>query len=236
MAIWPTSSKKDELSSFIKSALGFKPKDISLYKTAFTHSSISKTKWENNERLEFLGDSVLDTIVAEMLFEKFPKKTEGELTQIKANLVSREHLNKVGKSLGLKGFIKKASNLNNNRYLEGNAFEALVGAVFLDLGYKKTKKTVFPILLKELDLNALEKIETDFKSKLYQWCQKHRTEVDTRFTSFETNNIKTYKATLFVEDRLIGEGLGASKKIAEKVAAENVFSSGSLDKVYVKKS
>lgn len=235
MGLWPSSKKKDELSSFIKSALGFKPKNIGLYKTALTHSSVSRSKWENNERLEFLGDSVLDIVMAEWLFEKFPKKTEGELTRIKSALVSRDNLNKVGKSLGLKSFIKKSSNLEKNKYLEGNAFEAVAGAMFIDLGYKKARKILCELLINGVDLKSLERAEIDFKSRLYQWCQKNKVSLEVRFSKEEEeNNVVSYTAFYFIENTLIGQGVGTSKKLAEKNASQHVFSTNSLSKVIVK--
>jgi len=235
LALWRSSNKKSELSDFIKSVFGLKPKDISLYKTAVTHSSVSKTKWDNYERLEFLGDTILDAIVAEFLFNEFPKKTEGELTQMKSAIVSRDSLNKLGIELDLKRFVNKSVGNQRNRYIEGNALEALFGAVFLDHGYKKTKKAALNLILKHVNLSDIKNIEVDYKSQLYQWCQKHKKSLETSFSSYEEGGIKHYGVAFFIDGRLLGEGVGTSKKMAEKMAAENAIKNHTLSNLSVKK-
>ncbi|MFP5471123.1 MAG: ribonuclease III [Bacteroidia bacterium] len=235
MALWRSSNKKDDFTDFIKSVFGLKPKDLSLYKTAVTHGSITKSKWDNYERLEFLGDTILDTIVAEFLFNEFPKKTEGELTQMKSVIVSRDALNKVGKELQLKRFIKTSLGNQKNRYIEGNVLEALFGAIFLDHGYKKTKQAVVGVLSKHLNLKEIENVEADYKSQLYQWCQKHKKSLDKSFSSFEKDGSKHYNVAFFIDNLLVGQGDGTSKKTAEKIAAENAIKNDALSKFSVKK-
>lgn len=235
MALWRSSNKKEEFIDFIKSAFGVKPKNVSLYKIAFTHSSVAKSKWENNERLEFLGDTVFDTIIAEFLFNEFPKKTEGELTQMKSLIVSRDTLNFIGKELDLKKYISKAIGNQKNKYIEGNTLEALFGAIFLDHGYKKTKKAALKLVLKHFNLSDIKNVEVDYKSQLYQWCQKHKKSLQTSFSSYEKHDAKHYTVAFFIEEHLVGEGEGLSKKIAEKIAAENAIKNQALSKLLVKK-
>jgi ribonuclease III len=234
LAFWSSLKNKDEVSSFITSCFGLKPKNLDLYKVAFTHSSVASARSGNNERLEFLGDSILDSIVAEYLYKNYPHKNEGELTQMKASIVSRDTLNSIGKQLELSKYIKKTRSKQPNRSLDGNTFEALLGALFLDHGYTKTQKVVSKIIEKYVDLNTLEKAEIDYKSKLYQWCQKHKKQLETRFSSYEEKGELFYKATLFIDDRLVGSGTAISKKLAEKLAAENTFTTDALSKVSVK--
>lgn len=234
MAFW-SSNKKDAISLFLKSNFGVKPKNLAIYQQAFTHSSITKKDLESNERLEFLGDAILDSIVAEYLYQKYPLKDEGFLTQMKSKIVNRKSLNKLGNSLGLEALINRQKGVKKES-IEGNAFEALVGALYIDGEFKKTKQIVLMLIDKHFSLVELEKTETDYKSKLYQWCQKERVNLETRFVRFEKNSGFSYKATLFLEDRLIGEGIGLSKKSAEKRAAKNVFESGVLNTLRVNKT
>ena len=235
MAFWPSPKNKDEISRFIISTFGLSPKNVELYHVAFTHSSVAKKSEANNERLEFLGDSILDSVVAEYLFKKFPDKNEGELTQMKASVVSRDTLNAIGAALELNRFIKKTRSKQINRFIEGNTFEALIGALFLDHGYNKTQKALTKILVKHSPIEEAERSEIDYKSKLYQWCQKNKMQLETRFINFEKDGELFYRATLFIDDRLIGTGVAISKKLAEKIAAENAFRDDTLSKVSVKK-
>ena len=233
MALW-SFNKKDAVSLFLKSNFGVSPNNLAIYRQAFTHSSLATKSFESNERLEFLGDAILDSIVAEFLFEKYPKKDEGFLTQMKSKIVNRKSLNNVGRALDLEQLIKRQKGVKKES-IEGNAVEALIGALFLDAGFKKTKQIVLLLIEKYISLVELEKTETDFKSKLYQLCQRERVNVEARFIRFENDNGFAYKATLFIDNRLIGEGKGLSKKIAEKIAAKSAIESGVLDTINVNK-
>lgn len=190
--------------------------------------------FDSNERLEFLGDAILDSIVAEFLFEQYPHKDEGFLTKMKSKIVNRKSLNHIGSILKLETLIKRQKGINKGS-IEGNAFEALVGALFIDAGFKKTKRIVLKLISKHISLSNLENNDTDFKSMLYQWCQKERKNVEARFIRFETETGFAYKATLFIDNRLIGEGKGLSKKTAEKLAAQSAIESGVLNTINVKK-
>ena len=233
MAFWSTK-KKDAVSRFLISSFGVKPKDLSLYELAFTHSSSVKNGLESNERLEFLGDAILDSIVAEYLFDKFPNKDEGLLTRMKSKIVNRKSLNHLGGLLGLSSLIKKQKTSQNNS-IDGNAFEALIGALYLDAGFKKTKLIVVGLIEKHFSLKNLEKDEIDDKSRLYQWCQKEKVSLETRFVRIENENNFSYSATLFIGAKLIGKGKGLSKKSAEMAAAKEAFNSGVLNTINVNK-
>lgn len=232
MAFW-SSLKKDSISLFLKKNFGVKPKNLAIYQQAFTHSSYAENPLESNERLEFLGDAILDSVVGEYLYLHYPKKDEGFLTKMRSKIVNRASLNQLGNKYDLVSIVKHQKGIHRGS-IEGNAFEALIGAIYLDSGYKTTKRIIEEIIQKEIILKDLEKIETEYKSKLYQWCQKNKFNVETRFTRFETQIGFSYKATLFIENTLIGEGIGLSKKIAEKIAAEQAFQSGVLNKFIVK--
>ncbi len=233
MALW-SFNKKDSISLFLKSNFGVSPKNIAVYRQAFTHSSTVSKPLDSNERLEFLGDAILDSIVAEFLFEIYPHQDEGFLTQMKSKIVNRKSLNEIGSALDLASLIKRQKGVKKAS-IEGNAFEALIGALFIDAGFKKTKKIVLSLLKKHISLNNLEQVDTDFKSQLYQWCQKERVNVEARFIRFENEAGFAFKSTLFIGNRLIGEGIGLSKKIAEKEAAKQAIESGVLNTINVKK-
>ena len=156
--------------------LGFKPGNYSLYKTALTHRSIREGADENNERLEYLGDAVLSTIVADFLFKRYPYKEEGFLTEMRSKMVNRQQLNDIAVRMGLKKitlFNKMDGSLKVSQIF-GNTLEALVGALYLDLGYKKTAKWVLEnIILPHMFMDDLEHLEINHKNKLYGWANKN---------------------------------------------------------------
>ena len=233
MAFW-SRTKKDSITLFLKQNFGIKPKNIALYQQAFTHSSSVKNGLDSNERLEFLGDAILDSVISEYLYEHYPNKSEGFLTQMRSKIVKGTSLNRVGAALKLSKLLKKQKNVRKIS-IEGNAFEALLGALFLDAGFKKTKQIILRLLDEHYSLVELEKTEMDFKSSLYQWCQKEKMNLETRFVRCETSLGFSYAATLLIEETVIGEGSGPSKKSAEKIAAKQALASGVLDKINVKK-
>ena len=168
--------------------LGFWPNDIHLYEVACLHSSSSiceQGKRINNERLEFLGDAILDAIVADILFHRFGNHKEGFLTNTRAKIVKRESLNEIALKIGLDRFITCATHISShNSYMYGNAFEALVGAIYLDKGYEFCKRFVETRIIDSfIDLDKLSKEESNFKSRLIEWCQKHK--IDIQFALVE---------------------------------------------------
>jgi len=171
-------SKNEKIFAIsLKYILGFSPKSLSIYKQAFRHNSIAKEikdgVKDSNERLEFLGDSVLSTIIADFLFKKYPYKDEGYLTKMRSKIVSRDHLNKLALKLGLNKLIVQSHTTQQNASMNGNAFEALVGAIFLDRGFSEAQNFILNRILKfHVDVEKIIETETDFKSKLIEWGQK----------------------------------------------------------------
>ena len=223
-------SKKKYNKELIK-LLGFIPGNKNLYELAFIHRSaslvLSNGSTVNNERLEFLGDAILDAVVAEYLFSAFPKKDEGFLSKMRSKIVKRNHLNSLAINLGIeKLVVTNAINQNGGKHICGNAFEALIGAVYLDKGYKKTKKFIInKILNEQIDLVELETKETDYKSRIIEWAQKRRTEVSFENQEEYTENDRSpiFISRVIVTNQLIGQGKGSSKKEAEQNAAEEAF-------------
>ena len=218
-----------ELALYIHKITDNFPKNIQLYQTAITHQSHSNKHnlTYNNERLEFLGDSVLDMVVSEYLYQNFPKKNEGALTKIRSTIVNRKSLNILAHKLELEKQIKTIVDLNQPGIsLPGNALEAFVGAYYLDLGYKKVRQFIIERLIeKYLDLNTLEEKYENHKSTLLEWSQKQNKNIKFRVAQESTanNTIKSYKASALIDDELQGEGRGRSKKIAEQKAALEVL-------------
>ena len=208
--------------------LGFYPDRIDLYIEAMTHRSSSirsKTgKWVNNERLEFLGDAILDAIVADILYKKFETKKEGFLTSTRSRIVQRETLNKLAIDLGLDKLISSSTrNTAHNTNIYGDALEALIAAIYLDQGYKMAKKFVFEKLIKQhLNIEKVLKSEVDFKSRLIEWGQKYKVEVvfDVIDSSYDEQNNPIFTANVTIAGVEVGEGKGYSKKEAHQMAAK----------------
>lgn len=222
----PNLGKEPYLSFY--NILGFYPDRIDLYKEAMTHRSSSirskKGKWVNNERLEFLGDAILDAIVADILYKKFENKKEGFLTSTRSRIVQRDTLNKIAVELGLdKMIVSSTRNLAHNTNIYGDALEALIGAIYLDQGYRVAKSFVFETLIKEhINIDKVLKSEVDFKSRLIEWGQKNR--VDVRFevidSSYDAQNNPVFISCVKVADVEIGSGKGYSKKESHQKAAK----------------
>ena len=228
-------SKDKKLYRSLKSVLGKYPKDISLYKTALTQRSdavFTKNKRNRtNERLEYLGDAVVGTIVAEYLFLQFTEKQEGFLTKMRAKIVSRKNLNALSQQSGLMQVATQHHSLNKQaKGAPGNIFEALHGAMLLDFGYKNTKKIFFKQFFKFVDINRLIEEEVDYKSKILEWGQKCKLKLI--FENYEESKLPSstrFRAILFDGDIILGEGYGASKKEAEQSAAKQIILSGKTD-------
>lgn len=214
----------------LKNLLGFVPGNLSLYKMAFRHRSVAillknGTK-SSNERLEFLGDAVLGSVVAEVLFKIYPYKDEGFLTEMRSKIVSRVNLNQLGKKLGfgeLIEFDSKTVNAGSKQSsLMGDAFEALVGAVYLDKGYNFTKDFLTQRIIKpHIDIHTLELTETNFKSKLIEWCQRHSKDISFELIpNEEGENSKLFTIQVLIDGEPMSSGIDYSKKNAEKFAAE----------------
>ena len=170
----------------------------------------------NNERLEYLGDAVLDAILSDFLFEKFPDANEGFLTKIRSRIVNRDVLNQLAVSMGINNIlISNISSVHPTKNLYGDAFEALIGSVFLDKGFKKTKKLFIKnVLNKYLDLNAIVKTDTDYKSLVFEWVQKHKSNLIFTYNEEYDFNLKksVFSTTLFIDKQELGEGTWLFKK------------------------
>jgi ribonuclease-3 len=215
----------------LKKILGFSPGNLKLYEIAFIHRSATFTlpdgKKVNNERLEYLGDAVLDAILSDYLFEKFPDASEGFMTKIRSRIVNRDVLNQLAVSMGINEIlISNVSSVHLTKNLYGDALEALIGSVFLDKGFKKTKKLfIRNVFNKYLDLNMIVNTDTDYKSLVFEWVQKHKSNL--LFTYNEEYDFKLRKSvfsTILIIDKLeLGEGHGTSKKEAEQEAARQAW-------------
>jgi ribonuclease-3 len=167
--------KKDEYTLILARIIGFYPHQISIYKQAFLHKSVlhntTLQSFESNERLEFLGDAVLDSVISHFLYYKFPKKDEGYLTKLRSRLVSRQTLNNLALKIGLQEIIQ--SNLERvSKSIYGDALEALIGAIFLDKGYVFAQQFVEEkLLLNHMDIEAIVQTDSDFKSRVIEWSQ-----------------------------------------------------------------
>jgi ribonuclease-3 len=213
----------------LKNLLGFVPGNLSLYRLAFRHKSaaqnIKKGVKNSNERLEFLGDAVLGSVVAETLFKLYPYEDEGFLTELRSKIVSRVNLNQLARKLGFENLIEYDNRMvtsTRQGSLLGDAFEALVGAVYLDKGYDFTKNFLVNHIIKShIDIHKLEQTETNFKSKLIEWCQRHGKDVSFDVTeNQEGESNKLFSVHASVDGEILGMGKEFNKKTAEKLAAE----------------
>ncbi len=222
----------DEREKFLKKSvkhlIGENPSNLQLYRLAFLHSSaskdsVAKSYKESNERLEFLGDSVLGVITATYLFKKFPFKDEGFLTEIRSRMVSRESLNVLGRKIGLDTIIehenqRKTSLSRSSMY--GDALEAFVGAIYLDKGFAFTQKFIIKkILTQYFDLETVVQNNPNFKSILIEWSQKEGKKVNFTLEEEGVHHNKEFTAIVSLDDEKIAEGKGYSKKKAEQTAA-----------------
>ncbi len=224
-------SKKDEIFfAEIQKIIGFKPNKLRNYKKAFTHSSLKKTASDgkplNYERLEFLGDAILGAVIAHFLFKKIPLGTEGYLTQMRSKIVSREHLNEIGRDLGLIKFvISNVPKQNFGDNVHGNIFEALVGAIFLDKGYKYAVRFIYRVVIEPyVDIERLEGKITSYKSLLIEWSQKQKRRI--KYDVYEdTGNdvLKHFSVKLYLDEDVISKGRATSKKKAEEIASKRAY-------------
>lgn len=211
------SEKK--LAQSIKNLFGFYPKNIALFQQALTHSSAAK-ETKSNERLEFLGDSILSTIVAEYLFSILPNKDEGVLTQVRSRMVSRSQLNKLAVKLGIDKILQTDIKGSVSFTLYGDALEALVGAIYLDAGFIKTKKITLEIFKRHLEIQTIINEDTDYKSRLINLCQKNKTTLQFALISENMDGVKKmYHIGIEINGEIIAEAQNASKRVAEQLAA-----------------
>lgn len=225
--------KDKEFRSALYQIMGFCPHNIDLYRTAFAHKSheyrSKKTgnKPLNNERLEFLGDAVLETVVSHIIYRQYPNKREGFLTNTRSKIVSRESLGKLAKELGIDRLIQSQTHgRTHNSYLEGNRFEALMGAIYLDRGFRYAFQFIEKrIIGAVLDLDTVANKEVNFKSKLLEWKQKNRIHLDFVDSSINNSNSTSpsFHTTVVIEGIPAGEGKGFSKKESHQAAAKDAL-------------
>ena len=214
----------------IEKIIGFKPKNKNLYIKAFTHRSMNVRDKSgsaiNYERLEFVGDAMLGAVVASYLFSEVPQGDEGYLTKMRSKVVSREHLNELGKELNLINFVESKipkSNFGNN--IHGNLFEALVGAIFLDRGYKYCEKFIFKrVIDAHVDIETLEGKVISYKSLLIEWCQKEKKTFDYNvYEDTGNDNIRHFSVKLSIDKKVVAKARATSKKKAEEKASKRAF-------------
>jgi ribonuclease-3 len=221
-------SKHKLLYRKIRSIAGFPPTRISCYFQALRHHSVSTTIHENgsrnsNERLEYLGDSVLNTVIAEMLFNRYPYKSEGFLTEMRSKIVSRESLNEIALKIGLNNIVefdKRAIGLNTKNSIFGNALEAFIGAIFLDQGFHTAKIFIKQKLVTHIDIDKLQNTETNFKGRLIEWAQKSNKVIEFDSEENASQRQKIYKIRVLIDRVLMGEAEHISKKKAEQMASQ----------------
>lgn len=208
--------------------LGFFPRDIQIYQQALLHKSTSirsdKGRPLNNERLEFLGDAILDAIVGDIVFRHFESNREGFLTNTRSKIVQRETLNKLAVEIGLDKLVKYSTrSSSHNSYMYGNAFEAFIGAIYLDQGYDRCKEFMEEKIFKNhIDLDKMSRKEVNFKSKLIEWSQKNKMEVSFELIQqfLDEDHNPMFHTEIRIEGVSAGTGTGYSKKESQQNAAQ----------------
>jgi ribonuclease-3 len=221
-------SPEKELVHKLQPILGFTPVRLSIFKMAVYHRSMSQDvglKAFNNERLEYLGDAILSTIVAEYLFQKYPSRDEGFLTKMRSKIVKRTTLNDIADKMGIDVILKDYSTGRLSNSMMGNALEALVGAIYIEFGYNKTKKYVINKILRSyLDIQMLEQQDDNHKSVLLEWSQKNNYEVSYRILSKIKQDKRDYfKVGVYVDNEEVAIAEDYNKKSAEQKASEKAI-------------
>ncbi|MFA5302890.1 MAG: ribonuclease III [Bacteroidales bacterium] len=213
--------KDRELKQALYDCFGFFPKDLELYKKALTHRSAVSRDEDSNERLEFLGDAILGAVVGEAVYLRYPSGDEGYLTQMRSRIVSRDSLNRMAKHSDLREWMEIKGKEAHFRNIGGNMLEALAGAIFLDIGFKKCKKVLLEYLFTQVDWQELECTETDYKSRMVERSQKKGKQLSFRVHTLPQENGKQaiFRAQVVVDGTVLGTGCGSSKKDAEQEAS-----------------
>lgn len=210
--------------------LGYKPKNLVIFKKAFTHRSMNLKDVEGNainyERLEFLGDAMLSAVIASHLFQEVPSGDEGYLTKMRSKVVSREHLNELGKELNLIALVNSkipAGQFGDN--IHGNLFEALVGAIFLDKGYKQCEKFIYKrVVIPHVDIEQLEGKVISYKSLLIEWCQKEKKVFNYNvYDDTGNDDVRHFSVKLSIDHKIVAKARATSKKKAEEKASKRAF-------------
>ena len=217
-------SPDKQLARKISQVVGITPARLHLYKLAFWHKSMNGEgeKDGNNERLEFLGDAILSTIVADYLYKKYPTKNEGFMTKMRSKIVKRKSLNDIAAKMGLDLILTDYSMGKMSSTMLGNALEALIGAIYLECGYDETKKYVITyIIRKYLDIHKLEEKDDNFKSRLLEWCQKNNKSVDYKMVEkFKSEKRDRFRIAVLIDGEHMGQAEDYNKKAAEQLASK----------------
>lgn len=233
--ILKNSSADKQLLLQLEHLLGFTPTRVDYYQLAFMHRSKPEEVTSSNERLEFLGDAILGAIVAEYLFKKYPYQPEGYLTELRSRIVRRETMNNVALRMGLNKMVQYNQNDRglSRSHIFGNALEALIGAVYLDQGFAKTRKFILNQIVKAyINLETMESTDTNYRNQLLSWAQRKN-----RSLSFETINEKMgatrklFTVGIILDGDLVAEGAGYNKKEAGQVAAQKALEVLKVDKI-----
>jgi ribonuclease-3 len=224
---------KDELEliRFIISSFGYRPKNLSYFKKAITHRSfVSKSeRLVSNERLEFLGDSIIGSVISEWLYHRFPNEDEGYLTQLKSKIVSRKILSEIAEKLNLRSIVKfQPGRTINISTIEGNTLEAIIGAIYLDGGFIASKNSILNhVFRKYIDIKKLLTEDNDHKSKLFIICQRNRWDLE--FRCDQEAPAKSYDIVVYINTEKYGTGTGYTKKEAEQEASKSTLELLELD-------
>lgn len=221
-------SKDKNFARRLHALLGFTPTNLAIFKLAFYHKSTSTDKLyaiQSNERLEYLGDAILGTIVAEYLFKKYPNSNEGFLTKMRSKIVKRHSLNKIADKMGLDVFLSQYNNTRLSRSMLGNALEALIGAVYIECGYRNTRNYVISKILRGyLDIHELETFDDNYKSQLLEWCQKNGQTVSYKMMSkYKYEKRDRFKVAVLINGKKLASADDFNKKSAEQTASEKAM-------------
>jgi ribonuclease III len=231
--IFSKNSRPTEGGNFfvaVEKIVGFKPLNLKYYEKAFTHRSSNKTDDKGNpvnyERLEFLGDSMLSSVIAAHLYKEAPLGDEGYLTKMRSKIVSREHLNELGRDLHLIDLVEsKVPPSHFGENIHGNIFEALVGAIFLDKGYVGCEQFIYQkVIIPYVDIARLEGKVISYKSLVIEWCQKEKKQFN--FDVFDDNGNdgqKYFGVKLSIDDKVVAKSRATSKKKAEEIASKRAY-------------
>ncbi|MFT7158317.1 MAG: ribonuclease-3 [Parvicella sp.] len=225
------SPEEKQISDYIYQTFGRKPRRMELFEKALTHKSIlidkKRANIDNNERLEFLGDAIISSAVADILYEKFPEASEGHLTQMRARVVSRQNLNAIGLDLNFEHLIRYQKTSHPFKSLLGNTFESLVGAMHVDFGYDKTFLILRDkVFANSMDFDKIVEEDNDYKSQLIIYCQRNKYEIN--FECINEYRVESgenvYQMAVVINDELIYQIKGKTKRKAEQKACEIVLS------------
>jgi len=221
-------SPDKDLARKVKNVVGIVPSRLHLYKLAFLHKSMNNDAESdgNNERLEYLGDSILSTIVADYLYHKYPRKDEGFMTKMRSKIVKRKTLNDIADRMGLDLILVDFSLGKMSSTMLGNALEALIGAIYIESGYNKTKRYVVDhIIRKYIDIHMLEEKDDNFKSRLLEWCQKNNKTIDYRMIEkFKFEKRDRFRIAVIIDGEHMGQAEDFNKKSAEQSASKYAIS------------